>query len=114
MTMEKPDFEGLQKRVNDLESLINNPEIEDFLKGTQIEAAHQIERWGLENEEANPPHHYILVLSKLIGKLSVDIFDRNTDKFKHHCIAIAAEMHNLHRQVTKRGTVVNEWFKKGL
>lgn len=94
------------------DALVNNPEIEDFVKGVQLEAAHQLERWGIENEEANPPHHFVLVMAKLLGKLSTDIFDRDHEKFKHHCIAIAAEMHNIHRQVDKEGTQINHWFFK--
>ncbi len=99
-----------ETREQYLERLINNPEIENFLEGVKLEAAHQIERWGLEKEERNPPHHYILVMAKILGKMSTDIFDRDVEKFKHHCIAVAAEMHNLHRQIEKEGTQINNWF----
>lgn len=94
-----------------LQELINNPEIEDFVKGVTLEAVHQIERWGLENEERKSPHHFIMVANKLIGKMCVDIWDKDTDKFKHHCIALAAEFANVHRQVQKEGTAINKWFK---
>lgn len=95
-----------------IEKLVNSPEINDFLKGVQLEAVHQVQRWGIENEEASPPHHFILVFAKLLGKMSTDVFDRDVEKFKHHCIAVAAEMHNIHRQIDKEGTEINKWFHK--
>lgn len=95
-----------------LDSKINTPEINDFIEGVKTEAAHQTERWGIENEQGNPPHHYSMVLMKLAGKLCVAIWERDTDKFKHHCITIAAAMHNCHRQINKEGTEINKWFYK--
>lgn len=38
-------------RVSELEKLINSPEINDFIEGFKIEAAHQTERWTQEKEE---------------------------------------------------------------
>jgi hypothetical protein len=105
------ELERVRKERDELLVKINTPEIDDFIEGVKLEAAHQTERWGLEKEENEPPHHYILVGSKLLGKLSVAIFDRDADKFKHHCITLAAVMHNCHRQVVKDGTVINYYFE---
>lgn len=104
--------EDWKEKYELLSTLINNPEIENFINGVTLEAAHQTQRWGAEKEEKEPPHHYILVTNKLLGKMCVDIWDRDTDKFKHHIIALAAEMFNIHRQVGKDGTVINKYFKK--
>lgn len=102
----------LFKENERLEALINSPEVNNFLEGVKIEAAHQTEKWGSEDEENKPPHHYILVFSKLLGKLAQAIFDGNTEKFKHHLITMAAACHNCHRQISKEGTSVYKWFNK--
>lgn len=106
------EIDNLKKRVKQLESLINNPEVEDFTRGFKIEQAHQTERWGIVLEEQKPPHHYILVFNKLLGKLAVAIFDKDKEKFKHHLITLAASAYNCHRQIDKDGTEVNRWYKK--
>lgn len=98
-------------RIKYLESLINSPEINNFIEGFKIESAHQTERWDKDKEEMKPPHHYILVYNKLLGKLSIAIFDRDIEKFKHHLITLAASGYNCFRQIEKEGTEVNRWFK---
>lgn len=102
--------EYLKKENDRLTELLNNPEIEDFIKGVRLEASHQLERWGIDREESAPPHHFILVFNKILGKMAVDIFNKDIDKFKHHCIAVAAEMHNIHRQTKKESTEIYRWF----
>lgn len=104
------EIEYFKDRISKMEASINSPVINDFIKGMKIEAEHQTQRWGVEKEENEPPHHYILVTNKLLGKMAIDIWDKNTDKFKHHIIALAAEMFNLHRQIDKKGTVINHYF----
>lgn len=107
-------YQLAEDEINRLNSLINNPVLNDFVEAMKIEAAHQLERWGIENEERKPPHHYILVATKLLGKLSIAIWDRDIDKFKHHCITLAAELQNCHRQIEKEGTVINKYFHNNL
>lgn len=91
----KEQVETLTARVKELEALINNPIINDFIKGVQTEQAHQMERWGTQEEY--DPSHFMLVCNKLLGKMAVDIFDEDLDKFKHHIIALAAVQAQLHR-----------------
>lgn len=98
------------KRLEYLESLINSPEVNDFIEGLKIEQAHQTEKWGREQEENHHPAHYILVNNKLLGKLTVAMWDGDVEKFKHHCITIAAAMFNCHRQIMKKGTHINDYF----
>lgn len=99
-----------EERLEYLEKLINNPEIEDFLKGVQLEAAHQTERWGIVAEENKMPHHYAVVMDKLKGKMAVAIFDGDIEKYKHHLITMAAICFNVHRQIDKEGTLVHKYF----
>lgn len=78
----------------------NTPEINDFIKGVGIEARHQQERWGDQSHE--PFGHFMLVANKLMGKMAIDIFDDDRQKLKHHIIALAAVMKNLHDAVSKQ------------
>lgn len=97
-------------RIEYLEKLINNPEINDFLEGVKIESAHQIEKWGEEHEADKYPHDYSLVLDKLKGKQALAIWDKDLEKYKHHLITMAAVCFNAHRQISKEGTKLNKYF----
>lgn len=105
------NWHAQKHEISRLNKLINHPELENFLEAVKIEAAHQTERWGLENEEKKPPHHYVMVFTKLLGKLSLAIWDRDGDKFKHHLITMAAVSFNTHRQVKVYNTTICNWFK---
>lgn len=112
LTQAADELQVKTARVMELEALINNPELDDFLNGLKLESAHQTERWGRNDEEKKFPHEYANVVSYLVGKLIKAIWDRDKDKFKHHCISIAAALFNCHRQVRKTGTQVHRWFSK--
>ena len=75
-----------------------------------MEAAHQTGRWGNENEERKYPHEYALVLDKLKGKQALAIWEKNTEKYKHHLVTMAAVCFNIHRQINKKGTAINSYF----
>ena|ERR1051325_11477378 len=90
--------------------LLNTPEIEDFDTGYKLESHHQEQKWG--NEKEAPPHHYIMVITKLLGKLTVSVWDRNKDKFKHHLITIAAVCFNAHKKIEDKSAFINEYFKE--
>ncbi len=102
-----------RKVLDKYHTMLNNPILDEFITGFKVEQAHQLERWGQSEEEQKPPHHYILVFTKLLGKLAVAVFDRDTNKFKHHLITLAASGFNCHRQIDKEGTFINNWFYKG-
>src|SRR3546814_2218956 len=38
-----------------LDALLNAPEVADFVKGVQLEAAHQVERWGAAHDRHKTP-----------------------------------------------------------
>ncbi len=89
---------------------INTPEIDDFIKAVKVEAAHQTEKWGAEEEAKKYHFDYALVLDKLKGKQAIAIWDRNAEKYKHHLITMAAVCHNVHRQIEKKGTALHRCF----
>jgi hypothetical protein len=99
-----------KERLEYLENLINNPEIENFLEGVKLESAHQTERWGIEHEESKFPHDYALVIDKLKGKQALAIWDKDVEKYKHHLITLASVCFNAHRQIEKEGTKMNKYF----
>ena len=80
-----------------LERLINTPEISDFLKAVQIEAAHQRERWGEGHDEEKTPGDWALLLDKIKGKQCQAVWDCNLEKYLHHLITMAAICFNCHR-----------------
>lgn len=102
--------DSFSERFDKLNTLINNPEIENFLKGVQLESAHQTKRWGEIHEENKHPLDYGIVLDMIKGKLANDLWTKDHEKFQHHLIAIASVCYNMHRQVNKTGTVINAYF----
>lgn len=104
------EIEQILKWVMRLDDLINSPELQDFIKGLKLESAHQTEKWGSEHEETKFPHDYALVLDKLKGKQALAIWDLDVEKYKHHLITMAAVCYNMHRQIDKPGTILNEFF----
>lgn len=97
-------------RLQYLEKLISNPEIENFIEGLRIESAHQTDKWGQREEESKWPQDYALVLDKLKGKQALAIWDYDKEKYKHHLITMSAVCHNIHRQIEKEGTALNQYF----
>ncbi len=108
--VEEITIDEFKSRMEYLENLINNPEINDFLEGTRLESAHQTERWGQAHEESKYPHDYALVLDKLKGKQALAIWDKDIEKYKHHLITMSAVCYNIHRQIDKPGTALNRYF----
>lgn len=99
-----------KKAYNDLLSLINAPEINDFIEGVKREAPHQTMRWGPENELKKWPEDYALVLDKLKGKQAIAIWDRDLDKYKHHLITMAAVCLNIHLKLDDSNSGVHNHF----
>lgn len=85
------------KRIAELEALINQPEVSSFLQGVQLEAAHQEERWGAEDREGKEPQDWFWLVGYLSGKALRAAIDGDTDKHLHHCISTAAVLANWHK-----------------
>jgi hypothetical protein len=91
--------EEYRREVLRLTTLINTPELIDFLKAVQIEAVHQRERWGSKRDEGKTAADWFWLLGYLAGKaISADkVGDR--EKLLHHIITTAAACANWHAQV---------------
>lgn len=83
-------------RLQYLEGLINSPEVEQFLRGTHLEAIHQVERWGEASDRGKRPADWFWLVGYLAGKALHAQVGGNTEKAKHHCISTAAALYNWH------------------
>jgi hypothetical protein len=94
----------LQSRVKELEQLINTPEIENFLKGTQLEAVHQRQRWGPAHDREKSAEHWYWLVGYLGGKALRAHIAGDRDKARHHTISSAAALQHWHDAISKDKT----------
>lgn len=96
---EKAELERLRARLAELEALINAPEVDDFLKGVRLEAAHQCERWGVDHDKQKEPQDWFWLLGYLGGKALAAAAAGNRAKALHHCISSGAVLLNWHAHI---------------
>ena len=82
-----------------LTKLLNTPEIIDFVKAVQIEAAHQRERWGSEHDAGKAPADWFWLIGYLAGKALHAQTGGNIEKALHHVITAAAALCNWHAAI---------------
>jgi hypothetical protein len=61
-------YKMLQRRVRDLEALINTPETQGFLIAVDREAAHQVLRWGEDDRAKKSDVDWIWLMTYLAAK----------------------------------------------
>jgi hypothetical protein len=76
--------------VDRLNGLINTPRTDDFFAAVRAEAAHQIERWGVEHDAGKRPEDWVTLVVYLLGKASTAHFAGDVEKLKHHVVTVAA------------------------
>ncbi len=89
-------FEAAVIERDRLLALINAPENDAFLRGTHIEAVHQVERWGTAHDRAKRPADWFWLVGYLAGKALHAVSSGDVEKAKHHCISTAAALYNWH------------------
>lgn len=89
-----------------LTALINTPRTDDFFEAVRIEAAHQIERWGVEHDAGKRPEDWIALVVYLLGKATKAHYESDRDKLLHHVITLAAVALNWHRNATGVSTAM--------
>jgi hypothetical protein len=97
--MTQAEFDALTAAAAEgqrLSALINTPTMDAFLRGTHIEAVHQVERWGTAHDRAKRPADWFWLVGYLAGKALHAIASGNTEKALHHCISTAAALYNWH------------------
>jgi ClpX C4-type zinc finger protein len=89
------------------EALLNTPEIFDFAKAVQLEAAHQRERWGSNHDAGKTEADWLWLLGYLASKAlhNPGPYDppghraQQRDKKLHRIVTIAAAAANWHAQI---------------
>ena len=81
---------ALRTEVERLRMLINTPRTDDFFEAVRNEAAHQIERWGVDHDAGKRREDWITLLVYLAGKVTKAHYDRDDKKLKHHVVTVAA------------------------
>lgn len=94
------EIRALRAEVERLRNLINNPQTEDFFEAVRIEAAHQQERWGSENDAGKEPMDWYWLIGWLAGKAVKAFLSGDEPKGFHHIISSAAVLLNWHRYAT--------------
>lgn len=102
---------ALRTRIRELEQEINTPEIVDFVKAVQLEAAHQRQRWGSEHDTGKTVADWYWLLGYLAGKALFNLMAGNREKGLHHIITTAAACANWHLQETRRTEVARRAAK---
>lgn len=79
-----------------MQAILNTPEIKDFLKAVEIEAAHQRNRWGDAHDEQKDAGDWAHCLPLILSSNQA-VWERDRDKYLHHLITMAAICFNAHR-----------------
>lgn len=91
----------LETEIARLNALINTPEVNDFLQGVRLEAAHQVERWGAPHDRSKFAEHWYWLIGYLAGKALRSAIGGDRDKAKHHCVSTAAALLNWHAAIIR-------------
>ncbi|MBX9911223.1 MAG: hypothetical protein K2Z25_21275 [Beijerinckiaceae bacterium] len=103
-------IEGLRAEIARLQALINSPETEDWLTGARLEAAHQVERYGVDHDAGKTPWDWFWLIGYLAQKAASAQAAGDAFKAKHHTISTAAALLNWHRNLSGSETT----FRPGI
>jgi hypothetical protein len=98
------EVEALRQRVATLEALINSPETADWMKGVPLEAAHQVERYGIDHDAGKTPFDWFWLIGYLAQKAASSAVTGDIEKAKHHTISTGAALLNWHRNLSGENT----------
>jgi len=99
MECEKHPLRAAMAELERLRALINTPELYEFSRGAALEAAHQRERWGTQQDAGKTPPDWFWLVGYLAGKALNACVTSNTEKALHHCISTAAALSNWHASI---------------
>ena len=86
-------------RLEQLLALVNSPELRDFAQGVVLEAAHQQEKWGSQQDAGKTAFDWVFLVGHLTTRAAVNLQSGNIEKALHHCITTAAALGNWHSQI---------------
>ena len=93
------ELTSAHKRIQELETLINTPLVDNFLKALPLEAAHQQERWGTDHDAGKTPFDWVFLIGHLATRAAMKLKEGNREKALHHTITTAAVCLNWHRHM---------------
>ncbi len=94
------ELAGLRARLLELEGRINTPHTAEWLEAVQLEAAHQVERFGARHDAGKQPQDWFWLIGYLAGKALAAAVVGDDEKAKHHTISTGACLLNWFRQLT--------------
>ncbi len=74
----------------------DTPEVNDFMRGTTLEAAHQRKRWGSKHDAGKTSWDWFWLVGYLAQKAATSANAGDFNKAKHHTISTAAALANWH------------------
>jgi len=89
-----------------LRALINTPHTADWMRATELEAAHQVERWSTNHDAGKQPEDWFWLLGYLSGKALASFRTGDREKGLHHIVSSSAALLNWHRNLTGKSTAM--------
>ena len=99
------EIAALREEVTRLTQLINTPEINAFLKGVQLESAHQRDKWGASHDEGKSPGDWFWLIGYLAQKAMMAQIAGDAEKGLHHTVTTAAALANWHLAILGKTTM---------
>ena len=93
----------LEAEVERLRDILNTPSLDGYARSVELEAAHQLERWGEEHDRGKEPQDWYWLVGHLAGKALRASIDGDRDKARHHTISTGAVLLHWHRYLTEEG-----------
>ena len=93
-------IEEQKKELQRLSDLLNTPHTDDWFNGVRLEAAHQIQRWGVEHDAGKSQMDWFWLIGYLSGKALAAALRGDVEKAKHHTISSGAALLNWFRAIT--------------
>lgn len=87
----------LRREIARLNTIINTPQADDFIRAVSIEAEHQRQRWGSKSDAGKTAADWFWLVGYLAGKALHAHVAGNAEKAEHHIITAAAACANWHR-----------------
>lgn len=95
------DRDNLAGEIQRLHDLIHTPHTDEFMTAVPLEAAFQIDHWGVEHDAGKKPEDFFWLIGYLAGKaLRAVVKDNDVKKAKHHTISTAAVCLNWFRRIS--------------
>lgn len=89
----------LRTQLEQLDRAVNTPEVDDFLKGVKLEAAHQVLRWGEPHDRSKSAENWLFLVGYLGGKACRAQIEGDAQKALHHTISSAAALMHWHAAI---------------